>query len=94
MDETEILDKEKIAEEKKKLSFLPLGMFFQFIFSVAGGGSFIAGLISGFSVHFDMSAENNIGKISVLLIIVGLFMLIIGITIFVVLYKLVVNKDK
>jgi hypothetical protein len=72
---------------------LPVGMFFQFIFTVCGGGLLVAGIIVGFSVGWDMTLPDNKGRISLLLTLVGGALFLVGIFIMVILYKLVTSKD-
>ncbi len=67
---------------------LPIGMIFQFLFTVIGGGLFISGLIAGFSLKWDMSGEDNKARIALLLAIFGGILFLIGILITVFLYKL------
>ena len=70
----------------KKL--LPIGMIFQFMFTVIGGGLLISGLIAGFSLHWDMSGEDNRARIALLLAIFGGILFVIGIMITVILYRI------
>ena len=72
---------------------LPVGMVFQAIFTICGGGMFIAGLIAGFYFRWDMSLPDNKGRISLLLTLVGGLLLFTGILIMIFLYKAVTAKD-
>ena len=67
---------------------LSVGMFFQFIFTVLGGGMFISGLISGFSVKWDTSVKDGVANISIFLSIIGGIFFAVGIILIFVLYKL------
>ena len=90
-------EKEKNTENKAKSTtgnsfLLPVGMFFQFIFTVAGGGMLIAGLIAGFSVKWDTSLNDGIANISIVLVFVGGIMFAIGIALIFILYKAALKR--
>lgn len=71
---------------------LPIGLFFQFIFTVMGGGMFISGLIAGFSVKWDTSLQDGIANISIILAIVGGIFFVVGIILAFVLYKAALKR--
>jgi len=71
---------------------LIIGMFFQFIFTVFGGGMLISGLIAGFSVKWDTSLEDGVANISIVLAIVGGILFAIGIWLTFFLYKKALKK--
>ncbi len=55
---------------------------------------FLAGLIEGFYLGWDMAAPDNKGKISLLLAIFGGLLLFVGIFIMILLYKAIVEISK
>ena len=79
---------EKSSMQAGKMTFLPVGMIFQFLFTVIGGGLLISGLIVGIRVGFDMNLQNNLGRISILMIAFGFLMFLIGVALAIILYKL------
>ena len=72
---------------------IPVGMGFQFLFTVVGGGFFISGLLMGFYVKWDLTLENNYGKIAILMTFFGGIMFITGIVIAILLYKAFKTKQ-
>lgn len=80
------------TKSKGNSILLPIGMFFQFIFTVAGGGMFISGLIAGFSVGWDTSQGDGTANISIFLSIVGGIMFAIGIALAFILYKAALKR--
>ena len=70
----------------KKNLLIPVVMGFQFLFTVLGGGLFVSGLLIGFDVKWDMTLENNYGKIALLMAFFGGMMLFMGIVAAVFLY--------
>lgn len=78
---------------KNKL-FLPIGMFFQFTFTVGGGGLLIAGLISGFSMNWDLAGDDNKCRIALVMAIFGGIFFVVGVLIMVFIYKAMVMLGK
>lgn len=81
------INMDKSINTGRRLAFLPVGMVFQFLFTVCGGGCLIAGIIAGCKVGWNMELENNLGRISLLLVIFGAAFFVIGIGISVILFK-------
>ncbi len=73
---------------------LPIGMVFQFLLTVCGGGLFIAGLIGGFYFGWDFAAEDNKSAIALLMVIFGAVLFVLGVLVAVFLYKVMTIQRK
>lgn len=84
---------DKETSKSKGNSFLlPIGLFFQFIFTVIGGGMFISGLIAGFSVKWDTTLDDGVANISIVLAIAGGILFAVGIALAFILYKAALKR--
>ncbi len=68
--------------------WIPIGMIFQFLFTVIGGGLLVSGLIAGFSLHWDMSGDDIRARIALLMAIFGGILFTVGVLMTVFLLKI------
>lgn len=85
------MDENKFTLNK---AFLPIMMVIQFFFTVTGGGMLIAGIIAGCKYNWDLTLENNICKIAVLLTVFGGFLFVIGVCLIILLLIMAKNQKE